>query len=374
MPQRSLTRPASLGAVALLSAVLLAASLTVALGRASGDDTPSGRPTASPGAPAAAQVTPETPVNGTVTWKSGAWSGGSLAEHKEFAKWRQRKLGTALYFAPQDSWAALTNADYLTNEYAKDRSVLPVLSYAMWPTTERGGLPKNASPVAVGKAVFPRAAAGEFDKYWKKLAESLVSGGLPNAVIRPGWEFNGTFYDWTATGDTGAAQYAEYFRHIVRAMRSVPGARFTFSWCAVQARANSLDLVKAYPGDEYVDDIGFDVYNQLFKGGLDHTQQWQNLKSGIKYGLDWQLAFAQAHDKPVSYPEWAGFTLPTNRGSGGDDALFIRNMFAWMVAHPPAYENYFNFDDADPGTKYAIHGPTSVMQRSAETYLRLWKT
>lgn len=373
MRQQSLTRPAALGRVALLSAVLLVASLSVALGRASGEDAPVAAPTPTSSAAAGPKVTATTPVNGTVTWKSGVWSGGSLAEQKEFATWRDRKLGTALYFGPQESWEALTNADYLTSEYKKDRSVLPVLSYAMWPATERGGLPKNATHVQVGKAVFPRAAAGEFDKYWKQLAESLVSGGLPNAVIRPGWEFNGTFYDWSATGDTGAAQYAEYFRRIVRAMRSVPGADFSFSWCMVQERAGSLDLEKAYPGDDFVDDIGFDVYNQLFKANLNHEQQWQNLKSGIKYGLDWQLAFAKAHGKPVSYPEWAGFTRAGNRGSGGDDALFIRNMFAWMVAHPPAYENYFNFDDLDPGSKYGIFGPTSLMPRSGEAYQRFWK-
>ena len=46
-----------------------------------------------------------------------------------------------------------------------------------------------------------------------------------NAILRLGWEFNGTWYPWAVTDPTDAADFAAYFRNIVTAMRLVPGHR-----------------------------------------------------------------------------------------------------------------------------------------------------
>lgn len=375
---RHSARPMTLGGVAVALVVLLTAFVVVALGRGADSSQSLGSGVPITGARGDQTGTATSPPlrsdgrlpAGKVTWPSGAFSGPTLADHKEFGQWRGRKIDTALYFAAQETWEAMENPAYLTSQYAMDPSITPVISYALWPVTERGGLGQDATPVEIGKAVYPMAAAGAFDEHWVTLAENLIAQGLPDAIIRPGWEFNGNWYRWSATGDTGARQFAEYFRRIVTAMRSVPGADFRFTWCPVQANGG-LDLAKAYPGDAFVDSIGFDVYNTIFKAGADQDEQWELIK-GIKYGLEWQLSFANKHDKPISFPEWAGYLSPTNpRGSGGDDTNFIREMFAWMVKHPPAYENYFDYDGGD-GVNYGIHTETSKLGRSAETYKALW--
>lgn len=375
-------RPSTLAVAALVLVAVLAVSVFVAMGRGgdSGGEPFSNGPVPNSGATGdisgagakAPLVNSGSDPAGKVTWPSGAFSGAGIADHKEFGTWRGRPIKTALYFAAQENWEALTSPLYLTSEHAKDPSITPVISYAMWPVTEDAGLSGSASGPAFGKALFPRAAAGEFDKYWVTLAENLVEQGLPDAVIRPGWEFNGTWYRWSATGDTGARQYAEYFRRIVTAMRSVPGAEFRFSWCPVQAKGG-LDLVKAYPGDDFVDDIGFDVYNTIFEAGADQAEQWELIK-GIKYGLEWQVAFAKQRGKPISFPEWGGYTNTNPEfegGSSGDDSMFIKNMFAWMVEHEPAFENYFDYDGGD-GVHYGIHTESSLMPRSGDAYKRLW--
>lgn len=293
---------------------------------------------------------------GTVTWRSGAFSGATLEEHKDFASWRGRPLGTALWFTAQDNWNALENPYYWVTEYAKDPRVTPVLSYALWPGSVRGSLAQGAT--------------GAYDEHWRTLAKNLVAQGLPQAIIRPGWEFNGDYYPWSLRDDQGAADFAAYWRHLVDAMRSVPGARFEFSWNPVLS-GGGVDPAKAYPGDAYVDDIGSDIYNVKLRPELSGDAQWASLVHQ-RYGLAWQRSFAAAHGKRVSFPEWGAFSRPSDPAlAGGDDPGFLRHMFAWMRANPPSYENYF---DADTGhdIHYGLHTERSVMPRSAATYRSLW--
>ena len=56
--------------------------------------------------------------------------------------------------------------------------------------------------------------------------------GEGDAILRLGWEFNGTWYPWSVTNRTDAAHFVGYFRHIVSTMRAVPGADFRFVWNA----------------------------------------------------------------------------------------------------------------------------------------------
>ena len=60
-------------------------------------------------------------------------------------------------------------------------------------------------------------ANGQYDTYFKQIAQGLKDNGLPNAIIRLGWEFNGSFYPWAAGGKE--AEFAAYWRRIVDTMR-----------------------------------------------------------------------------------------------------------------------------------------------------------
>ena len=71
-------------------------------------------------------------------------------------------------------------------------------------------------------------AAGDYDRHWTTLARHLMQWHLTDTIVRPGWEFNGDWYAWRATSDPGA--YVSCFRHVVDAMRAVPGQQFAFDW------------------------------------------------------------------------------------------------------------------------------------------------
>jgi hypothetical protein len=199
----------------------------------------------------------------------------------------------------------------------------------------------------VGQAAptLAQGATGQFDPHYQELAHRLVSGGYADAFVRIGWEFNGGWYPWTARDHADA--YAAYWRRIVLAMRSVHGARFLFDW-----NPTTIDgpTDAAYPGDDVVDVIGLDVYNQSWPKMTDPAARWQYLLHQSA-GLLWHRSFAAAHGKLRSFPEWGTGTRPDGHG-GGDDPLFVRNMLAWMNEDAPvAYACYWNYRAPDYDAK-----------------------
>lgn len=189
-------------------------------------------------------------------------------------------------------------------------------------------------------ATLAEGANGKFDALFRKYAELLVKHGFGDAVVRIGWEFNADWYPWAAKHDPQA--WVEYWRRAVTTMRSVPGARFKFDWCAAGGwsafRAESV-----YPGDEYVDIIGLDFYNAVGKdkGNVTAQQRWE-LRKKSPHGLDWHRKFATSRGKPMSYPEWGTGKARDGRG-GDDDPYFIEQMAQWIKANRIAYHNYWDF-------------------------------
>lgn len=186
-------------------------------------------------------------------------------------------------------------------------------------------------------------AAGKFDDLFRNYATLLVKHGHGASTIRIGWEFNGNWYPWAASRDPQS--WVIYWRRIVTAMRAVPGANFEFDWNPASTWSK-LDAATVYPGDDYVDIIGLDVYNGGFTPqAVTPEQRWQErLKK--RHGLNWHRDFARSRGKPMSYPEWGTGTRPDGSG-GGDDPYFIEKMAEWIAANDVAYHNYWDYPASD---------------------------
>jgi hypothetical protein len=198
-------------------------------------------------------------------------------------------------------------------------------------------------PMAMKGGSLSEAASGAYDDQFRKLGAMLVAKGSPNAFLRIGWEFNGNWYPWSAQKDPISFNAA--FRHIVGVFRSVPGQKFAFVWNpSLGAGANPpQDL---WPGDDVVDLVGIDFYNQSWRAqDTDPAIRWQGYLAA-NYGLDWTARFANAHGKRIVVPEWGTGTRPDGHG-WGDDPLFIHNMAAWMRAHNVLYHGYWDFTAPD---------------------------
>jgi len=202
-------------------------------------------------------------------------------------------------------------------------------------------------------------AAGAYDSYARQFAENLVALGLGDSVIRLGWEANLQSDTETALGTTPADwhAWAQYWANIVKSMRKVRGEHFIFDW-TVNAGVEPVPLADWYPGNDVVNVIGVDAYDSgIYNSSLTPEQRWQQL-SHEPDGLDAVAAFAAAHGKPLSLPEW-GLVAPGPAGGAGDDPTYVRGLAQWVKTHDVMYESYF-YQPGDNDLVLLPHAPASL--------------
>lgn len=247
----------------------------------------------------------------------------------DFEAWLGRPVDRVVDFLARDSWDSILRSARWVSGCWRDTPYALVLSIPMLPD-------KTCATLAEG-------ARGAYNEHFRAIAERLVADGHGRAVLRIGWEFNGGWYPWAAKRDPGA--WVGMWRQIVTTMRAVPGANFLFDWNPTLGW-QQIPADRVYPGDDYVDVIGLDTYNQTWNRAADTPERrWADLMNQ-PYGLKWHAGFARARGKPMSFAEWGTGTRPDGHG-GGDDPLYIRNMADWIHRHPVLYHGYWDYPAAD---------------------------
>ncbi|CAG7650641.1 glycoside hydrolase family 26 protein [Actinacidiphila bryophytorum] len=231
-------------------------------------------------------------------------------------------------YLPGDSWDAIEGQQDLLGPWAQWRKADPSRLFVLnVPMQARNEDHLGDSQV---RSLIRQGAAGAFDQHFTRLAEHLVELGLPDTVVVLGWEMNGTTYSHRCGPDP--QNWKAYWNRIVAAMRAVPGQRFRFDF-APSRGTDDIPWTECYPGDDTVDVIGMDSYDQ--PPGESFTEQVTE-----PYGLQAQVDFAAAHGKEVSYPEWGLFR-------NGDDPDYVALMLRWMSDHNALYQTV---------TDYCPHG------------------
>ena len=170
-----------------------------------------------------------------------------------------------------------------------------------------------------------------------EIAARAIADAQPRAIIRLGWEMNLSQMGWFAKGQED--DYIAAFRRVVGIFRRY-SSEFKFDWCPGWGpQETPADL--AYPGDDFVDYIGLDVYDFKLEGTAE--ERWRNFYLEAPFGLEWHRDFAARHGKLMSFPEWGV-------GQSGDNPFFIQQMHDWFVKHQDniAYAAYFNVDGLWP--------------------------
>ncbi|MEL6890676.1 MAG: glycosyl hydrolase [Actinomycetota bacterium] len=198
-------------------------------------------------------------------------------------------------------------------------------------------------------------AEGEFDEAYERVAARLVDAGHGDAVLRLGHEFNGTWAPWSSR--TNESAFIAAWRRVHDVMTSV-SPDFRFDWTALRPAWQEWG-VQAYPGDDYVDVIGLDVYWRVSP----NQDPWDPSvwdRRYLRVMRDHQ-AFAVSRGKQVSYPEW-GLT-------GADVPQYIEAMHEWLSELPASgpgslmYHAYFDDNREFDFEQYP---------RARETYLELF--
>lgn len=255
----------------------------------------------------------------------------------QFAGFLGRRPDFQLDFAPGNSFAAMADPS-IPQGWRKFGTTRMVITMPLIPASN---------------ATLAHAADGVYNAVYASLMAKYQEAGFQDGIIRLGHEFNGTWYSWRANEGREAA-FVGAWRNAVKEIRKSPngggsGVGFLFDWCPTRGAPAGVELEACYPGDEFVDVIGLDVYNQSWvPGDTDPLVRWDDIRNG-KYGLEWHREFARRRGKPMSYPEW-GTGLRIKDGvpespqhAGGDDPIFVRNMAAWIKSNPVLYHAYWDF-------------------------------
>ena len=271
--------------------------------------------------------------------------------------WSGKPVDRASEGIPYDSWASLASESSWAIKCWQKAALTKGMTFSV--------------PMLVADKVstIAQGAAGAYDQTFTNLATALVAGGFGGATLRLGWEFNGGWYPWAAKSDP--VTWIAYYRHIVGVMRAVPGTAFKWCWnpdWGYQQVAPS----KVYPGDDVVDYVAEDVYDDSWPVIASPSARWNSLLTS-SYGLNWLATFAAQHGKQIAIPEW-GVTYRTDGHGGGDDPYYVNSMVGWFQTHNVAFQAYFDFNNPTiqsallnvQGSRYQ----TNQFPLSAAAYLR----
>jgi hypothetical protein len=317
----------------LIAAVAVASAVTGSVAFA-------GAASASTHAPAAAKTLSGLP------WASGAYlPNDTPAGAASFATWRGRPLDVVEDWSARATWSDIIDPTWL---YQTWQGAPYTMSFGV------AMLPENVAGVSL-----QACANGSYNSYWRQFGSVISSYGLGHSIIRLGWEFNGDWYVWAATQPT---VWAKCWQQVVTSARSTaPGLQW--DWNVNRGVSGGLaDPTQAYPGNAYVNIVGVDSYDNW--PAATTPAGWQTQLNGTQ-GLNYWLAFAKAHGKPLSVPEWAN--VSSGPSNGGDDVAYVNDMRSFFAANAAniAYEASFQ---AVPSPTEWAYGPGTAVPNSAAAY------
>lgn len=343
-----------------------------------------------------AQTLPETdntaaPYLGVFKDSFGSQDG--IVHDNFFAWWLNRSSVYAVVFNGNYTWTEIQGNTSYVNAWGRWCAQHPnskiVVSVAMLPGV--GNTPSSGVSHAKG-------ARGDYDTYFRALATKIRDAGLcDQVIIRLGWEFNGSWYPWriqVGSAENDARHFAANFCRVSQTMRGLaatsttdPGkmpANLAFNWCGTKFwnsydvgtafPANTLATTTstgvsypAYPGDDYVDSVGVDIYDTdaagTSYGNSANTRPWSSTvlstawnnivgsASSTHNGIAKWQAVANAHGKTMSFPEWGLSTTPQsspNPAGGFDNPYFIQKMHDYVhnAANNVEFHAYFDVPGA----------------------------
>jgi hypothetical protein len=159
--------------------------------------------------------------------------------------------------------------------------------------------------------------------------------------------------------------FADYFRRVVQLGRAVPGQQFRFVWCPTRSY-QQFDAAECYPGDDRVDVIGLDTYDEVYQNApvTDPVVRWRSTLNGqheLQHWLDFAKAGAnrrngdgsysvKATAKPFGLPEWGtNYKIDGGVQVGGEDNPYYIERMAEVIANPVNNVEFHLYFDVSAG-------------------------
>ena len=198
-----------------------------------------------------------------------------------------------------------------------------------------------------------QAMTGLMNATAQGFARSLVANGQGDAIVRIGWEMNGSWFPW-GTHSMTPSQFLAIWHQEVTAMKAVPHQHFLFFWNPTIDTQHSCAPWLPPPGE--VDVIGLDVFDQTPGRWLGPQRAWQSYLAA-PCGLNHVAAVARSRHLRLALGEWG---LGYNPGlNGGDDPYFVTKIAQWSETHRLLFADLWNdhhvfFGSAHPSSVEAL--------------------
>jgi hypothetical protein len=255
----------------------------------------------------------------------GAWSAeGNTANFADIAKTfennfnREKTLGIVHFF--QSFSVEKDGAEY---HYPSVERINKVIKAGYIPMITLEDHFVNASAHTIQPNLYS-LVEGHFDSFFGYWAHQIkeVEGTVLLRILH---EFNGDWYPWcTVKNDNNPYLVAKAFRYIVNIFRQNNVSNVKFIWCpnSMSVPQESWNyIMDAYPGDDYVDLVGLDVYNGAGNGSA--VDIWRSFrKEAIE---NYFILTQQAASKPFLICETASRERRGTEG-GQTKGQWIREM------------------------------------------------
>ncbi len=212
---------------------------------------------------------------------------------------------------------------------------------------------------------------GGDDGFWKAVAQHIKTNklyekfpdGRPKLIMRLGWESNGKWYCWS-TVEGNAPKFISAYRYVHDLVEAEVGHKLTWVYGLNAGAGSPIEAARnGYPGDNYIDIVEFDVYDNSVK-------YWQNNNTQSPDMSKWPAAWEEKRvpmeniinepkwsSKLIAVGEWAtNITLNNStgqvdksHGGGGDNPAWITAIHDLLKplaeSRRLAYNNYFDGED-----------------------------
>lgn len=163
---------------------------------------------------------------------------------------------------------------------------------------------------------YEKTITGAHDKGYESWANAVIDTGQTTPIIRIGSEYDGHWHPYSVIGKCNTARYsgAQYYKlafirihDIFERVAAERGGnvdfRYDMNGAGNMDKIERYDFSQAYPGDQYVDYIGTDMYSSRYENYEDRLGENSWLVRG-KPTLELYTNFARQHGLKFSMPEW----------------------------------------------------------------------
>lgn len=241
----------------------------------------------------------------------------NMAAVDTFENHAQKKVSIIQFYSPWDSGQGTFKTAFFDS--IRNHCSIPLITW----TPKQSGQDTN-QPYYTLKNIIDSV----FDNYIREYAYAIKAWGYP-IFLRFAHEMNGNWYPWSETvNQNQQGQYVLAWRHVHDIFTQCKVPNVTWVWCPSRVNTGPYPLSEYYPGDDYVDWIGMDGYNQCDTNSVPQ-QKWESFTQ--VFNNLYKKILSINNKKPIMVAEFSSTEY------GGSKADWITN--ALLTEIPDTFQN-----------------------------------